>query len=78
MPCDLLSESVNNILDAVETSLCLPILILIVLCTLQFIIYDVVDIGCSAYQAFQNFYSDEDSSCIVDQFKGTLNNFFFL
>lgn len=71
MPSDLLSESVNNILDVVETSLCLPILILIVLCTLQFIIYDVVDIGCSAYRAFENFYSnEEDTSCVMNQLTG--------
>lgn len=71
MSNDLLSESVNNILDDVETTLCLPILILILVCTLQFIIYDVVDIGCTVYQTVQNLISStDDGAYVVNRVKG--------
>jgi len=44
---DLLPENVNAFLDDVETGLCLPILLLIVLCTLQFILNHTLDIACT-------------------------------
>ncbi|KAK9299521.1 hypothetical protein QLX08_007531 [Tetragonisca angustula] len=50
MSCDLLPEWLNLFLDDVETTLCLPILIIMVLCTIQFIINHTMDIGLTVYQ----------------------------
>ena len=44
---DLLPESVNVILDDFETGLCLPILLMMILCTLQFILNHILDIACT-------------------------------
>ncbi|XP_015115794.1 uncharacterized protein LOC107040284 [Diachasma alloeum] len=50
---DLLPPSVHEFLDNFESSLCLPILIILVLCTIQFIINHVLDIGCSIASAME-------------------------
>lgn len=48
---DLLPDNVNDFLDDVETGLCLPILLLIVLCTVQFILIHTLDIACTIASA---------------------------
>ncbi|XP_011060696.1 PREDICTED: uncharacterized protein LOC105149760 [Acromyrmex echinatior] len=50
MSTDLLPESVNLFLDDFETSLCLPILVVMVLCTAQFVFNHVFGIGYTIYQ----------------------------
>lgn len=60
MSCDLLPEWLNLFLDDVETTLCLPILIIMVLCTVQFIINHAMDIGLTFYQNVMQ-KSDEDA-----------------
>ena len=68
MSCDLLPEWLNLILDDVETTLCLPILIVMVLCTIQFIINHTMDIGLTVYQNIMQ-KSDEDEE-VVEKQKG--------
>ncbi|CAL7938852.1 unnamed protein product [Xylocopa violacea] len=61
MSCDLLPEWLNLFLDDVETTLCLPILLVMVLCTAQFIINHSMDIGLTFYQnIMQKMGDDED------------------
>ncbi|XP_011702962.1 PREDICTED: uncharacterized protein LOC105459003 [Wasmannia auropunctata] len=50
MSADLLPESVNLFLDDFETSLCLPILVVMVLCTAQFVFNHAFGIGYTIYQ----------------------------
>ncbi|XP_011305903.1 uncharacterized protein [Fopius arisanus] len=50
---DLLPPRVHEFLDNFESSLCLPILIILVLCTFHFIINHVFDIGCSIASAME-------------------------
>jgi len=50
MSSDLLPESVNSFLDDYETSLCLPILVVMVLCTAQFVFNHMFGIGYVIYQ----------------------------
>lgn len=59
MSCDLLPEWLNLFLDDVETTLCLPILLIMILCTVQFIINHAMDIGLTFYQNIMQ-KSDED------------------
>lgn len=47
MSDEILSDGVNEFLNQVESYLCLPILILMILCTLHFIINHVIDFGLS-------------------------------
>lgn len=68
MSCDLLPEWLNLFLDDVETILCLPILIIMVLCTIQFIINHTMDIGLTVYQNIMQ-KSDEDVE-VVEKEKG--------
>ncbi|CAD1468786.1 unnamed protein product, partial [Heterotrigona itama] len=68
MSCDLLPEWLNLFLDDVETTLCLPILIVMVLCTIQFIINHAMDIGLTVYQNIVQ-KSDEDEE-VVEKEKG--------
>ncbi|KAK1130947.1 hypothetical protein K0M31_017252 [Melipona bicolor] len=68
MSCDLLPEWLNLFLDDVETTLCLPILIIMVLCTIQFIINHTMDIGLTMYQNIMQ-KSDEDVE-VVEKEKG--------
>ncbi|XP_029051186.1 uncharacterized protein LOC114879928 [Osmia bicornis bicornis] len=62
MSNDLLPEWLNLLLDDVETNLCLPILLVMVLCTIQFIINHMVDIGCTIYQNINQSSSEDDES----------------
>lgn len=50
MSSDLLPESVNMFLDDFETGLCLPILVVMMLCTAQFVFNHVFGIGYTIYQ----------------------------
>ncbi|XP_014474029.1 PREDICTED: uncharacterized protein LOC106744102 [Dinoponera quadriceps] len=50
MSGDLLPEWVNLFLDDFETSLCLPILVVMILCTAQFVFNHAFDIGNVIYQ----------------------------
>ncbi|RLU22432.1 hypothetical protein DMN91_004710 [Ooceraea biroi] len=50
MSDELLPESVNLILDDFETSLCLPILVVIILCTAQFVFNHIFGIGYTIYR----------------------------
>ncbi|XP_017763508.1 PREDICTED: uncharacterized protein LOC108553216 [Eufriesea mexicana] len=61
MSCDLLPEWLNLFLDDVETTLCLPILLIMILCTVQFIINHAMDIGLTFYQnIMQKSNEDEE------------------
>ncbi|XP_033329408.2 uncharacterized protein LOC117222051 [Megalopta genalis] len=76
MSCDLLPEWLNLILDDVESTLCLPILIVMLLCTAQFIVNHTMDIGCTFYQSIKQD-SDEDEEKgedLITKFKGILAN----
>ncbi|XP_043287587.1 uncharacterized protein [Venturia canescens] len=72
MCTDLLPENVNEFLDDVETGLCLPILLLIVLCTLQFIINHILDIACTVVTLVSSS-SSSSSSCEKDPSSGTID-----
>lgn len=50
MSGDLLPEWVNLFLDDFETSLCLPILVVMILCTAQFVFNHIFDIAHVIYQ----------------------------
>lgn len=50
MSSDLLPESVNLFLDDSEISLSLPILVIMVLCTAQFVFNHIFNIGYVIYQ----------------------------
>ncbi|XP_072757632.1 uncharacterized protein [Anoplolepis gracilipes] len=60
MSSDLLPESVNLFLDDFETSLCLPILVIMVLCTAQFLFNHVFGIGYTIYQSVRKPISEEE------------------
>ncbi|XP_076761768.1 uncharacterized protein LOC143429842 [Xylocopa sonorina] len=60
MSCDLLPEWLNLFLDDVETTLCLPILLIMILCTAQFIINHAMDIGLTFYQNVMQKLGDEE------------------
>lgn len=66
MSCDLLPEWLNLFLDDVETTLCLPILLIMVLCTLQFIVNHAMDIGFTFYQNIMQ-KSDEEEEAKKDK-----------
>ncbi|KYN07747.1 PREDICTED: uncharacterized protein LOC108779271 [Cyphomyrmex costatus] len=77
MSTDLLPESVNLFLDDFETSLCLPILVILVLCTAQFVFNHVFGIGCTIYQSIKKPTTEEeeeeqDKTNIMDKLKGML------
>lgn len=63
MSCDLLPEWLNLFLDDVEATLCLPILLVMVLCTVQFIVNHTMDIGCTFYQ---NITTQKSCECNED------------
>ncbi|XP_053984466.1 uncharacterized protein LOC128879397 [Hylaeus volcanicus] len=60
MSGELLPEWLNNFLDDVESTLCLPILLLMVFCTIQFIVNHTMDIGCTVYQNIKQTSDNED------------------
>ncbi|KOC68462.1 hypothetical protein WH47_10702 [Habropoda laboriosa] len=61
MSCDLLPEWLNLFLDDVETTLCLPILLIMVHCTVQFIINHAMDIGLTFYQTVIQKSDEEEA-----------------
>ncbi|CAL1681411.1 unnamed protein product [Lasius platythorax] len=76
MSSDLLSESVNLFLDDFETSLCLPILAIIVLCTAQFVFNHFFDIGNMIYQNIRKPIAegeqDAETTDMIGKLKGML------
>ncbi|XP_076249349.1 uncharacterized protein LOC143188791 [Calliopsis andreniformis] len=84
MSCDLLPEWLNLFLDDVETTLCLPILLVMVLCTIQFIVNHAVDIGTTFYQTVIQKSGEEDDEAeegekekgegFMDKIKGIICN----
>ncbi|KAG7197178.1 hypothetical protein KM043_007258 [Ampulex compressa] len=81
MSNELLPESVNIFLDDLETSLCLPILLVIVLCTVQFVVSRAISVGCSIYQTVnERLDNDEEdaveekSANVMEKLKGMLRN----
>ncbi|KAL2733262.1 hypothetical protein V1477_014230 [Vespula maculifrons] len=79
---DFLPESVNAFLDDVETTTCLPILVIIVICTLQFIFNHVIDVGYVLYQTIQERSDNKEFDCgdqtnLISKFKEMLNNLIF-
>jgi len=50
MPDELLPEWLNLILDDFESSLSLPIVLIIIICTAQFIFNHLFGIGCAIYR----------------------------
>ncbi|KMQ85268.1 hypothetical protein RF55_16273 [Lasius niger] len=74
MSSDLLSESVNLFLDDFETSLCLPILAIIVLCTAQFVFNHFFDIGNMIYQNIRKPIAegeqDAETTDMIGKLKG--------
>ncbi|XP_076294161.1 uncharacterized protein LOC143215701 [Lasioglossum baleicum] len=67
--CSLLPEWLDLILDNVETTLCLPMLIVMVLCTAQFIVNHAMDIGYTVYQNVKQ-KSEEGEDCDCPKEKG--------
>ncbi|KYQ59060.1 hypothetical protein ALC60_01895 [Trachymyrmex zeteki] len=76
MSTDLLPESVNLFLDDFETSLCLPILVVMVLCTAQFVFNHVFGIGYTIYQSVKKPATEEeeeqDKTNMMGKLKGML------
>lgn len=76
MTNDLLPKAVHDFLDNVEASLCLPILLVIICCTLYFIINHTLDIICTVVSASDGSLDDEPEiddyreSSIKSKFKG--------
>lgn len=76
MSCDLLPEWLNLFLDDVETTLCLPILLIMVLCTLQFIVNHAMDIGFTFYQNIMQKSEEEEvktdkGESLMDKIRGS-------
>lgn len=79
MSADLLPESVNLFLDDFETSLCLPILVVIVLCTAQFVFNHVFGIGYTIYQNVKKPATEEqDKADMMGKFKGLISSIYTL
>ncbi|XP_011173157.1 uncharacterized protein LOC105205488 [Solenopsis invicta] len=76
MSIDLLPESVNSFLDDFETSLCLPILMVIVLCTAQFIFNHAFGVGYTIYQSVKKPATEDeeerDKTDMMGKLKGML------
>lgn len=72
MSCDLLPEWLNLFLDDVETTLCLPILLIIVLCTVQFVVNHALDIGYTFYQniKLKSGEGEDGCVCVAEQGEG--------
>ncbi|XP_029660694.1 uncharacterized protein LOC115234088 [Formica exsecta] len=76
MSSDLLSESVNMFLDDFETGLCLPILVVMVLCTAQFVFNHVFGIGYTIYQSIRKPIAEgeaQEATDMMGKLKGMLN-----
>ncbi|XP_028048979.1 uncharacterized protein LOC114255186 [Monomorium pharaonis] len=76
MSTDLLPESVNLFLDDFETSLCLPILVVMVLCTAQFVFNHAFGIGHMIYQNVRKptteEHEEQDKTDMIKKLKGML------
>ncbi|XP_071555071.1 uncharacterized protein [Temnothorax nylanderi] len=75
MSVDLLPEWVNLYLDDFEASLCLPILVVMVLCTAQFVFNHVFGIGYMIYQSVRKPATEEeeqDKTDMMGKLKGML------
>ncbi|XP_011877528.1 PREDICTED: uncharacterized protein LOC105567339 [Vollenhovia emeryi] len=78
MSADLLPESVNLFLDDFETSLCLPILVVMVLCTAQFVFNHAFGIGYTIYQSVRGPGTEEeeeerDKTDMMGRLKGLMS-----
>ncbi|XP_031838326.1 uncharacterized protein LOC116429473 [Nomia melanderi] len=62
MSYELLPEWLNLILNDVETMLSLPILIFMILCTVQFILNHTMDIGCTVYENIKPETDDDEAA----------------
>lgn len=80
MSSDLLPESVNLFLDDYETGLSLPILVVMVLCTAQFIFNHIFDIGYVIYRNVKKSEAEkkkEDKKDMMKKLKGVKHAFVF-
>lgn len=81
MSIDLLPEWVNLFLDDFETSLCLPILVVMVLCTAQFVFNHVFGIGYMIYQSVKKPATkgkQQDKTDIMEKLKGLMSSIYAL
>lgn len=81
MSTDLLPEWVNLFLDDFETSLCLPILVVMVLCTAQFVFNHVFGIGYMIYQSVKKPATEkeaQDKTDIMGKLKGLMSSTYAL
>ncbi|KAI4492213.1 hypothetical protein M0802_009903 [Mischocyttarus mexicanus] len=79
---DFLPEYVNAFLDDVETTICLPILVIIVICTLQLIFNHVADVGCVVYQNVQDKLDSKEfdygtQTNLINKLKDIIKNLIF-
>lgn len=83
--CDFLPTSVHDILNEVETSLSLPMLIVIALCTVQFAVNHSMHIACNVKEIMRkrSCKRKPQRKCVkegpgmVERIKGSLCNFDF-
>lgn len=59
MTNDILPSYVSSFLDSVESTLCLPILLVIIIFTLQFMINHTMDIICTVMSVMDGSIDDE-------------------
>lgn len=81
MSIDLLPEWVNLFLDDFETSLCLPILVVMVLCTAQFVFNHVFGIGYMIYESVKKPAAEgeqQDKRDIMGKLKGLMSSIYAL
>jgi len=80
MSTDLLPESVNLFLDDFETSLCLPILVVMVLCTAQFVYNHVFGIGYTIYQNVKKPATEDEEerakTDVMGKLKGLMSSIY--
>lgn len=69
---ELLPEWLDLILDDLETTLCFPILLVIVLCTAQFIVNQVVDVGYVFYENLKPELGEDEVETGENQRNGVL------
>ncbi|XP_011502553.1 PREDICTED: uncharacterized protein LOC105365952 [Ceratosolen solmsi marchali] len=79
--CDFLPMSVHAILNDVETSLSLPVLIVLVLCILQFLVYHMMHLACTLRQILckkcekkRKQKGPKSGSCIMKCLKAFIRN----
>ncbi|XP_043499097.1 uncharacterized protein LOC122522255 [Polistes fuscatus] len=79
---NFLPEYINAFLDDVETTMCLPILVIIVVCTLQFIFNHVADVGCVVYETVQDKLDNKEfgygtQTNLINRLKEIITNLIF-